>query len=166
MTVKLNSMRILEQHKIPYEVTTFPDTMRDAEEIAEVLGIPPFMVFKTLVVEAAAVPGSKPFLAMIPADKTLDLKKMAAAAGFKKVALAAHKDAERLTGLQVGGISALALMQKNWTIYIDSSAAQLEHILMSAGQRGVDLRVPTLALIRLLRAKLADISAQTIPTQY
>lgn len=156
MAEKLNSMRILDQHKIPYELVTFPDTMRDAEEIAEVLGIPPHMVYKTLVVQAAS--GGKPFIVMLASDKQLDLKRMASAAGHKKVALVAHKEAERLTGLQVGGISALALLHKNWEIYIDHAATEFEHILVSAGRRGLDLRVPSLALIQLLHAKIVDVN--------
>jgi Cys-tRNA(Pro)/Cys-tRNA(Cys) deacylase len=155
---KLNSMRLLEKHNIPYEVTEFPDTMRDAEEIAEVLGIPPHMVFKTLVVEP--VGGGKPLLAIIPANRQLDLKALAAASGHKKVGMAAHADAEKLTGLKVGGISALALTQKNWPVFIDQSAADLEYIYVSAGQRGLDLRVPTLSLIRILGAKIADITTE------
>jgi Cys-tRNA(Pro)/Cys-tRNA(Cys) deacylase len=157
MAQKLNSMRILEQHKIPYEVIEFPDTMRDAEEIAAVLGIPPHTVYKTLVVEPVNVPGAKPFLVLIASDRSLDLKRMAAAAGYKKIGMAAHKDAERLTGLQVGGISALALMHKNWSVYLDQPAVQLEHILVSAGQRGYDVRVPTAPLIKLLKAKVVDV---------
>jgi Cys-tRNA(Pro)/Cys-tRNA(Cys) deacylase len=152
-------MRILEQHKIPYEVIEFPNSMRDAEEIAAVLGIPPHMVYKTLVVEAVNVPGSKPFLVLLASHRQLDLKKMAAAAGYKKVVMVAHKDAERLTGLQVGGISALALMHKNWNVYLDQEATQLEHIWVSGGQRGVDLKVPTSSLISLLRVKIVDVSA-------
>jgi Cys-tRNA(Pro)/Cys-tRNA(Cys) deacylase len=159
MAQKLNSMRLLEKHDIPYEVTEFPDTMRDAEEIAGVLGVPPHTVFKTLVVEPAG--GGKPLLAIIPADRQLDLKALAAASGHKKVSMAAHADAERLTGLKVGGISALALTQKNWPVFIDQSATGLEHILVSAGQRGMDLRVPTLSLIRILGAKIADITTES-----
>jgi Cys-tRNA(Pro)/Cys-tRNA(Cys) deacylase len=158
MAQKLNSMRLLEKHDVPYEVTEFPDTMRDAEEIAEVLGVPPFMVYKTLVVEP--VGGGKPLLALIPADRQLDLKALAAVSGHKKVGMAAHADAEKLTGLKVGGISALALTQKNWPVYLDKTAADLEHILVSAGQRGMDLRVPTAAFIRVVNAKLADISIE------
>jgi Cys-tRNA(Pro)/Cys-tRNA(Cys) deacylase len=158
MAQKLNSMRLLEKHNIPYEVTAFPDTMRDAEEIAGVLGIPPHMVFKTLVVEP--VGGGKPLLAIIPANRHLDLKALAAASGHKKVGMAAHAAAERLTGLKVGGISALALTQKNWPVFIDQSASELEHIYVSAGQRGLDLRVSTLSLIRILGAKIADITTE------
>jgi Cys-tRNA(Pro)/Cys-tRNA(Cys) deacylase len=156
MATKLNSMRLLEKHDITYEVTEFPDTERDAEVIAGILGVPPAHVYKTLVVEP--IGGGKPFLALLAADRHLDLKKMAVTSGHKKVGMAAHADAEKLTGLKVGGISALALTHKNWAVYLDQPAAQLDHILVSAGQRGMDLRVPTAAFIRVVNAKLADIS--------
>jgi Cys-tRNA(Pro)/Cys-tRNA(Cys) deacylase len=150
-------MRLLDQHKIPYEVLEYPDTIKDAEEVAEALGIPYFMVFKTLVVQPDDNP--KPLLAIIPSERKLDLKKLALAAGVKKVRMAAHKDAESLTGLKVGGISALALRDKNWQVYLDQSATALEHIVMSAGQRGLQIRVPTTPLINLLRVRLGDISS-------
>ncbi|HVU14332.1 MAG TPA: aminoacyl-tRNA deacylase [Phototrophicaceae bacterium] len=155
MAPKLNSMRLLEQNKIPYELVEFPDTMRDAEEIAEVLGAPPFLVYKTLVVQPDS--GGKPFLVMIASNRHLDLKKLAAVAGEKKIHMAAHKDAEALTGLKVGGIGALALTHKNWTVFIDQPATEHQHIMVSAGQRGMDLRVPTMALITLLHARIADV---------
>ncbi|RMG74641.1 MAG: aminoacyl-tRNA deacylase [Chloroflexi bacterium] len=161
MAKKLNSMRILEQHKIPYEVFEYPDSIKDAEEVAEVLGVPYFTVFKTLVVQAVDRPDIKnPYLAIIPSEKQLDLKKMAATAGVKKVRMASQKDAERLTGLQVGGISALALLQKQWDVYLDQSATQLQQIIISAGQRGTQLRVPVIPLLRVIRAKIADISTE------
>jgi Cys-tRNA(Pro)/Cys-tRNA(Cys) deacylase len=158
MAVKLNSMRLLDKHDIPYEVVEYPDNLRDAEQIAEVLGVPLELVFKTLVVEP--VGNGKPCLAMIASHRTLDLKKLAGVTGMKKVAMASHNDAERLTGLKVGGISALALTHKNWAVYLDSPAIEHEHILMSAGQRGLDIRVPTAALLRILPAKVADITAE------
>lgn len=157
MSQKLNSMRLLEQHKIPYEVVPYPDDLRDAELIAEVLGMPPHIVYKTLVVEPDR-PGAKPMLVMLASDRTLDLKKLALAAGEKKLRMAAHKDAEKHTGLKVGGISALALTHKNWLVFLDEPAMQQEHILISAGQRGLDLRVSTAALLPLVRARIADVS--------
>lgn len=157
MVAKLNSMRLLEQHKIPYEVVAFSDELRDAEVIAEVLGAPPFLVYKTLVVEPEG--GGKPLLVMIAANRQLDLKRLAAVAGVKKVRMASHKDAEAMTGLKVGGISALALTHKNWTVFLDQPATEHQHIMISAGQRGVDLRVPTMALVGVLRARLADVSS-------
>lgn len=154
---KLNSMRILEQAKVPYEVLTYPDTLRDASEVAEAIGVPYWMVYKTLVVQADGAP--KPFLVMLASDQHLDLKKLAAAAGVKKIRMAAHKDAEALTGLKVGGISGLMLRDKNWTLFLDKSASELEHIVLSAGQRGLQLRVPVVPLMNLLRARLADLIA-------
>jgi Cys-tRNA(Pro)/Cys-tRNA(Cys) deacylase len=155
MKTKLNSMRLLEQHKVPYEVLEYPDDMRDAEEIAEVLGVPPHIVYKTLVVEPDG--GGKPMLVMIAANRHLDLKKLAAVSGHKKVRMASHKDAEDMTGLKVGGISALALTQKNWTVFLDEPATKMQHILISGGQKGVDLRVPVIALMGLTRARVADV---------
>lgn len=157
MPPKLNSMRFLEQYKVPYEALEYPDSIKDAEEVAEALGIPYFMVYKTLVVQAEGNP--KPMLVMIPSDSQLDLKKMALAAGVKKVRMAAHKDAETLTGLKVGGISALALRDKNWQVYLQQTATEMEHIVISAGQRGVQLRIPTVPLVNLLRTRIADLVA-------
>lgn len=156
MKTKLNSMRLLEQHQIPYEVVEFDDSMRDAELIAEALGIPPQMVYKTLVAEPEG--GGKPLLVMIAADRRLNLKRLALAARAKKVRMSQHKDAEALTGLKVGGISALALTHKNWPVFLDQPAMELQHILVSGGQRGVDLRVPVADLVRVLRAQIADVS--------
>ncbi len=155
MKNKLNSMRLLEQHNVPYEVVEFPDTLRDAEEIAEVLGIPPYLIYKTLVADAEG--SSKPFLVMLAANRQLDLKRLAAVSGMKKVRMASHKDAEALTGLKVGGISALALTHKQWTVFLDQPATEQQYILVSGGQRGVDLRVPVLDLMRIIRARVAEI---------
>ncbi len=158
MATKLNTMRVLEQHNIPYEAISYPNTIRDAEEVAEVIGLPPYMVYKTLVV--LPVGENKPLLAMLPADRRLDLKTLAKVAGHKKVQMAPHRDAERLTGLQVGGISPLALLAKHWPVYLDCLATDLEHICISAGQRGTQLRVPVMPLAQLLHAKIIGISSE------
>ena len=160
---KLNSMRLLEAKNIPYEVLTYEPITRDAEEVAELIGLPPFMVFKTLVVQS--VETGKPLLALLPSDRQLDLKRMAASAGEKKVKLASHTDAEALTGLKVGGISPLMLTDKNWKVYVDKSAVELQNIVISAGQRGTQLRVPTMPVLTLLRARIVDIVQPDAPTQ-
>jgi Cys-tRNA(Pro)/Cys-tRNA(Cys) deacylase len=160
---KLNSMRLLEAKNIPYEVLTYEPITRDAEEVAELIGLPPFMVFKTLVVQS--VETGKPLLALLPSDRQLDLKRMAASAGEKKVKLASHADAEALTGLKVGGISPLMLTDKNWKVYVDKSAVELQNIVISAGQRGTQLRVPTMPVLTLLRARIVDIVQPDAPTQ-
>jgi Cys-tRNA(Pro)/Cys-tRNA(Cys) deacylase len=153
---KLNSMRFLEKHNVPYEVLEYEADTRDAEEVAERVGMPEYMVYKTLVVQSVAT--LKPMLVMIASDRHLDLKRMATAAGEKKVQMAAHVDAEKMTGLKVGGISALMLTDKNWPVYLDQPASQLQNICISAGQRGLQLRVPVMMLMQVLRARLAEVS--------
>lgn len=156
---KLNSMRFLETHNIPYEVLNYPDTILDAEEVAEVLGLPYHTVFKTLVVQTADA-DEKVSLVMVPSERRLDLKMMAQAAGVKKMKMAAHVDAEKLTGLKVGSISALALTAKSWPVYLDSTGSQLQHIVISGGQRGTQLRVPVIPLMPVLRLRIADVSTE------
>ncbi len=153
---KLNSMRLLEARAIAYQVHRYDKAIRDARQVAEAVGFPADEVFKTLV--AAAPAATKPVLVMLPSNTTLNLKRLAKAMNVKKAALASQADAERLTGLQVGGISALALMRKNWDAYLDRRAAAQEHIVISAGQRGMQLRLETLALIELLGCKLVDVA--------
>ncbi|MFP4322044.1 MAG: YbaK/EbsC family protein [Anaerolineales bacterium] len=156
MTAKLNSMRLLDSRDIPYEVVRFDANIHDAAQLAEAVGVPYHMVYKTLVVDTAA---KKPLLALIPADKQLNLKALAKLAGYKKLSMAAHAQAEAWTGLQTGGISPLLLQGKGWPLYLDSAATRLQHVMLSAGQRGVNLRVPTADLMALLNPTLGDIAA-------
>lgn len=153
---KLNSMRLLEANNIPYEVLEYDSSIRDAELVAEALGIPEFMVYKTLMVYSVAT--DLPMIVIIASENQLDLKKIATAAGEKKVKMMKHADAEKATKLQVGGISALMLMDKSWQVYIDAPATKLQHIVISAGQRGLQLRIPVTPLLSLLRARIADVS--------
>lgn len=157
--VKNLAMRVLEGQDAPYEILEFPDTIHDANEVAGHLGLSPAVVYKTLVVEADQ-PGVKPMLIMAAANRSLDLKKVASAVGVKKVHMARHADAERMTGLKVGGISALALLNRGFDIYIDEPATELETVAISAGQRGINLRVTVRDLIRITGAQVIDSSTE------
>ena len=70
--------------------------------------------------------------------------------------MASHKEAEALTGLQVGGISALALLNRPFDVFIDRPATGLSHILVSAGKRGINLRIAVDDLIRVTRARVIE----------
>ena len=153
---KLNSMRLLESRAIPYETRHYDPQIRDAEAVALAVGLPAREVFKTLVVERPAK--KKPVLVILPCDCSLNMKRLAKALGEKKVALAPHAAAERLTGLQVGGISALALLQKRWDVFLDSRGPASAHIVISAGQRGLQLRLETKDLIDLLNCRIVDVA--------
>ncbi len=156
---KTLAMRVLEGQGVPYEVVVFPDTIHDALEVARYASLPPEMVYKTLVAEAED-PGSKPFLFLVAATRTLNLKKAAQAVGARKLRMARHVDAERLTGLKVGGISALALLNKGFAIYLDEWAVLLDEIVVSAGERGLNLRLRVDDLIRVTGAQLVDVSEE------
>ena len=147
---KTNAMRLLESRKVPYQVHTFSDQVRSASEVAALIGQPPDHVYKTLVVLRAK---GKPMLVLIGADRELDLRLLASQVGEKKLQMASHAQAEELTGLQVGGISALSLMNKGFAVYIDKPALALEDIVVSAGQRGINLQLPVKDLVRITRAK-------------
>ena len=162
MPFRNNVTRLLDARKVRYEVFEFspPSGRHSAEETAGLLGVPPERVYKTLVVlrEARGKGGSKtrPLLVMVPAGRGLNLKALAASLGEKKLTMAAQREAEALTGLQVGGISALALLNKGFTICIERAALDLPYIHISAGQRGANLRLGVKELIELTGAKLVE----------
>lgn len=146
------AVRMLEQRKIPHQVFEFDSSIRSAEEVARATGMPPERVFKTLVIEQEP-PRGKPYLVMMPSTAEVDLRVLAASTGVKKLRMASHVDAERYTGLQVGGISALALVNRGFTALIDESATTHESILVSAGQRGMDLSLRITDLLSLTGAR-------------
>ena len=153
---KTLAMRVLERQNVAYEVVIFPENIHEAAEVADYAdGLTPEQVFKTLVVETDD-PGDKPMLVMIPAHCNLVPKKLAAAIGAGRTRMARHEDAEEMTGLQVGGISPLALLNRGFDIYIDERAHQYARIAVSAGKRGINLIVPTDALIDVTGAILVD----------
>ena len=69
--------------------------------------------------------------------------------------MATHDQAEALTGLQTGGISALALINKGFEVYLDDRALAFAQIAVSAGQRGANILLPVADLVKLVNARLA-----------
>ena len=158
--VKTLAMRVLESRGIPYDPVTYEVADHlSAAEVAAAIGLPAEQTFKTLVVLAERSGGPpKPLLALAPGDSQLNLKKLAQASGEKRVQMAPHKEAERLTGLEKGGISPLALMDKGWPVFIDETAILFDRIEVSAGKVGVGLLVAVDALVDALSATLADLT--------
>ncbi len=154
--VKTMAMRALDARKISYKVHLFPDTIRDAVQVAAEVGMPPGQVFKTLVVLREDAPKAHPMLIIVPADREIDLRQFAKALGVKSVRMAAHVEAEKLTGLKVGGISALALLNRPFDVYLDESATAFEEIAVSGGQRGVDLEMRVSDLMASTGAQLVN----------
>lgn len=155
---KTLAMRLLEGKKVAYEAHRFdPELFVSAEEVAEAIGLPPAQVFKTIVTEPDK---GKPILALVPADAEVDLKALAEAAGAKKVRMASQAEAERMTGLQKGGISALALVNRGFAVYLDRSALAFERIGMSAGERGVQVVLAPGDFIKVTGARQGRIAGR------
>lgn len=151
-----NVTRLLDSHKVSYTAFETPAEKLGALETAQFLNVPPETVFKTIVVTRTKP--RKPILAVIPGTNVVDLKLLAATLGEKKVHLPTEREAEGLTGLQAGGISPLALIHKGFQVVIDSSAENYPEIHVSGGQRGLNIRLPVAALVKLTNARLAPIS--------
>ena len=155
MGSKTLAMRVLDGKQVSYQVHSYSASERNAEEVAAEIGVPPEQVFKTLVVVR---PAGKPFLVMIPANKQLNLKRMAKGVGEKKVAMASHAEAEALTGLKVGGISALVLLNRGFDIYLDKSAESLDRVYISAGKKGLQIGLSARDLENVSGARLIEVA--------
>jgi Cys-tRNA(Pro)/Cys-tRNA(Cys) deacylase len=153
--MKNNITRLLDQRKIKYTAFELPAEKLGAEVTAEMLGVPPEIVFKTIVVKREGK--GKPILAVVPGNREVDLKLLAKAVGEKKVFLTTQKEAEQLTQLQAGGISPLALLNRGFQIVLDQSAQNHLEIHISGGQRGLNIRLPVEDLVKLTNARLAEI---------
>src|SRR5512133_3627561 len=122
MAPRTNAMRALDARGVQYETHTYSPEIHSADEAARAMGFPPDQVYKTLVVLRET--GGRPILIMIGGDRVLDPRLLARAAGEKRVAMAPKKQAGQLTGLQVGGIGALALIGRKFDVYLDSRARE------------------------------------------
>lgn len=155
-----NITRLLVSRKIPFTVFELPAEKVGAEETARRLGVPAMIVYKTIVV-VREKPG-KPVLAVIPGPYEVDLKAVAVMLGEKKVHLPTQREAEELTGLEAGGISPLALLNKGFQTLIDVTVKPLIEMHISGGQRGLNIRLPVAALIQLTNARIGPVGRSAL----
>ncbi len=155
-TVRNNVTRWLDAEGVQYEIFVLPPQKWGAREVAARLGVSPAQVFKTIVVVREG--RGKPLLAMVPGNRQVDLKALARAVGEKRLRLPTEREAERLTGLQAGGISPLALRGRGFQVVVDEQVHRWTAVHLSGGQRGLNLRLAVADLLRLLAPLVADIS--------
>lgn len=136
-----------------HEYRPDPKSQSYGLEAAEMLRLPPARVFKTLLAEV----DGQPQVAMLPVDRTLDLKALARVAAGKKAALADGALAERLTGYVLGGISPLG-QKKRLPLWLDDSAGEQETLYMSAGRRGLEIEMAPADLLALTAGRLAPLA--------
>jgi Cys-tRNA(Pro)/Cys-tRNA(Cys) deacylase len=123
-------------------------------EAAEALGVEPARVFKTLL---ARIDDTRLAVGVVPVDRELDLKALAAALDGRRATMADPADAERATGYVVGGISPLGQRRRLPTV-LDENALAGGTIFVSGGRRGLDIELRADDLVRLTGARVARIA--------
>ncbi len=153
---KTNAARYLDSLGIHYELRAYEVDPNDlsAITVAHKVGLPAEQVFKTLLTRTHE---GEHLFAVTPGNSELDLKKLAAAAGMRKVELAALKDVEPLTGYIRGGVTVLAA-KKPFPAFADETMEIFDVISVSAGQRGLQLLLSPQDYLRATSAALADLT--------
>lgn len=151
---KTNVMRILDQKKVNYKSHCYADT--DAVsgiDVAAALGQNPKQAFKTLVTRAGS--GTN-YVYLVPVEGELNLKKAAKAVGEKSIEMIKSKELLPLTGYIHGGCSPIG-MKKQFKTTIDSSAADFDTIMFSAGKIGYQVELSLEELKKVLKFELKEI---------
>jgi Cys-tRNA(Pro)/Cys-tRNA(Cys) deacylase len=147
----------LQQAGVSFAVATYdydPGADRIGLQAAEAMGVPPRIVLKTLMAEA----DGKPVCVVVPSDREVGMKRLAAAFGAKSAQMMRPADAERVTGYHVGGISPLGQKRAVPTAIEESAMAEAE-IFVNGGQRGLQIRLKPQDLRAALNAKVAPLVA-------
>jgi Cys-tRNA(Pro)/Cys-tRNA(Cys) deacylase len=153
--MKTNAIRILELKKILHKTLEyeFNESEIDAVSVAKKIGVEPETVFKTLV---ARNEKNELLVFVIPAIFELNLKKAALASSNKKIEMIAVKELQPLTGYIRGGCSPVG-MKKLFPTFIDETAQLHDEIFVSAGMRGMQIKLSPVDLAQVTKAKFADL---------
>ena len=156
MSEKTNAARILDRLKINYELVEYtvdPENLA-ADHVAEELGEPIEQVFKTLVLR-----GDKTgiFVCVVAGNREVDLKKAAKVSGNKKAEMIAMKELLPLTGYIRGGCTSIG-MKKRYPTFICEDSGKFPFIYVSAGKRGLQLKLSPSDLAKAAEASFADIA--------
>ncbi|MGF6226339.1 Cys-tRNA(Pro)/Cys-tRNA(Cys) deacylase [Inquilinus ginsengisoli] len=157
MSKTTRATQVLQQAGVSFAVATYdydPGADRIGLQAAEAMGVPPRIVLKTLMAEA----DGKPVCVVVPSDREVGMKKLAAAFGAKSAQMMRPADAERITGYHVGGISPLG-QKRAVPIAIEESAMAEAEIFVNGGQRGLQIRLAPQDLRAALNAKVAPLVA-------
>ena len=153
---KTNVARLLDKAKIVYDLVPYIVDENDlaATHIAEQLGENIKQVFKTLVLRGDK---SGYFVCVIPGDEEVNLKKAAKVSGNKKADLIPMKELLPTTGYIRGGCSPVG-MKRSFPTYFDESCSQFDYIYVSAGVRGLQLKINPEDMIGYVKATKADLT--------
>lgn len=151
---KTNAMRILDSLGIGYEVLSYEwdEEHLDAVHASSSAGLPNEQVFKTIVMQNS---DNEVFVFCLPADFSVSLKKARDVTGSKEIDLIKIDDLHPLTGYMRGGCSPLG-MKRHFPTFVEELALLHEHIYVSAGLRGLELKIDPQDLVRAAGACFAD----------
>lgn len=160
---KTNVARLLDKAKIPYELVpyTVDENNLAADHVAEELGEDINQVFKTLILHGDR---SGYFVCVVPGNTEVDLKKAAKAAGAKKAEMIPMKELLPLTGYIRGGCTSIG-MKRQFPTFFHTTALDFETIYVSAGQRGLQLKIAPKALIDYVKASVVDLTINPTTNQ-
>ena len=145
----------LQQAGIAFTIHAYdydPNAERIGLQAAEAMGADPASVLKTLMV----LVDNRPACVILPSDREVNLKKLAAALGGKAAQMMKPADAERLTGYHVGGISPFGQNKPVPTV-LEQSALEHTEVFMNGGQRGLQVKLDPRAAAEVLGAKVAGV---------
>jgi Cys-tRNA(Pro)/Cys-tRNA(Cys) deacylase len=152
---KTMPMRVLDQKKVPYAVHEHAHKQYTAEGVAEDLDVPVAQVVKAMIVQS----GRDFSLVVVPGDRRLSLKKVAATLDDKDVKLASERDVERITGFQVGAVSVLGFRRDDVDTYVDQTVLDLDQVIISSGRPDAGLALaPQDLMTALPEAAVGDFS--------
>lgn len=153
---KTNVARLLDKAKVSYELIPYEVDESDlsAVHVAASLGENVEQVFKTIVLHGEK---SGYFVCVLPGDHEIDLKRAAKVSGNKKCELLPMKELLPVTGYIRGGCSPIG-MKKHFPTYIHHTAEQYPYIYISAGQRGLQIKLDPADLLREARAEYAELT--------
>ncbi|MFG1401794.1 Cys-tRNA(Pro) deacylase [Xanthobacter sediminis] len=157
MSKATRATRALEQAKIAFTVHTYdydPDADSIGLQAAEAIGEAPERVLKTLMV----LVDGRPACAVVPSDREVSMKKLAAAFGGKSAQMMKPAEAERIAGYKVGGISPFGQMRPPRVVMEEQALAQ-PHVFINGGQRGLQVRLDPRAAAEALNAIVAPVVA-------
>jgi Cys-tRNA(Pro)/Cys-tRNA(Cys) deacylase len=131
-----------------------PDVESIGLAAAEALGASAARVLKTLMVQV----DGKPACVILPSDREVSMKRLAALLGGKSAAMMKPAEAEKITGYKIGGVSPFGRMRVT-PVALEASATAFETVFVNGGQRGLQLELAPVVIIRLLGANVGDIAA-------
>ena len=153
--MKTNAIRILESRRVDHTTHEYEFNVAeiDAVSVANKINADPESVFKTLVTRNEK---NEPVVFVIPGNFELNLKKAASASGNKKIEMIKVKELQSLTGYIRGGCSPVG-MKKLFPTYIDETAQLHQKIFVSAGMRGMQIKISPDELVLAVNAHFADL---------